>query len=70
MTAKLARTIASNAPLSVAAMKLAVRAGRAQRAFAAPGEVARAAEQARTSEDVKEGLRAILEKRRPIFHGR
>jgi enoyl-CoA hydratase/carnithine racemase len=66
----MAQAIARNAPLAVRAMKQAVLALRTQRAFEPPPEVRIAAERARTSEDAREGLRAILEKRRPDFRGR
>jgi enoyl-CoA hydratase/carnithine racemase len=68
--AKLAQSIAGNAPLAVRAMKLAILAGRTQRAYDAAAEVRAAAESARSSDDAREGLRAILEKRRPRFTGR
>lgn len=66
----MARTIAANAPLSLRAMKQAILAGRVQRAFDPPADVRAAAERARTSEDAREGLRAINEKRKPDFRGR
>lgn len=66
----MAQSIARNAPLSVRAMKQAILAGRIQRAFTAPDEVRHAAERARTSDDAREGLAAINEKRRPDFSGR
>jgi enoyl-CoA hydratase/carnithine racemase len=68
--AKLAQAIAGNAPLAVRAMKLAILAGRTQRAYEVAPEVRAAAEIARSSDDAREGLRAILEKRRPQFTGR
>lgn len=67
---KMAETIAGNAPLAVRAMKQAILGGRAQRAFDAPAAVRAAAERARTSEDAREGITAINEKRRPRFQGR
>jgi enoyl-CoA hydratase/carnithine racemase len=67
---RMAETIASNAPLAVRAMKRAILAGRAQRRWEPPEDVLRAFEGARSSEDAREGIRAILEKRRPDFRGR
>jgi enoyl-CoA hydratase/carnithine racemase len=67
---QIATAIARNAPLAVLAMKRAILAGRAQRADPPPDDVRRAAEAARSSEDAREGLRAILEKRKPNFSGR
>ena len=67
---KMATTMAANAPLSLRAMKQAILAGRVPRAFDPPADVRAAAERARTSDDAREGLRAILEKRRPDFRGR
>jgi enoyl-CoA hydratase/carnithine racemase len=67
--AALAATIAGNAPLAVQAMKRAILAGRTQRARPAPEEVSRAAALARASADAREGLRAVLEKRKPVFRG-
>ena len=67
---RMAETIASNAPLAVRAMKRAILAGRAHRRWEPPEDVLRAFEGARSSEDAREGIRAILEKRRPDFRGR
>lgn len=67
---RMAETMAANAPLSLRAMKQAILAGRAQRAFDPPAGVRAAAERARTSEDAAEGIRAINEKRKPAFRGR
>jgi enoyl-CoA hydratase/carnithine racemase len=51
-------------------MKQAILAGRARRAFDPPEAVRAAAERARTSEDAREGITAINEKRKPHFQGR
>lgn len=67
---RMAEAIAANAPLAVQAMKRAILAGHAGRVAAPPDEVRAAAERARSSEDAREGIRAILEKRRPDFRGR
>jgi enoyl-CoA hydratase/carnithine racemase len=68
-TMRTARAIAANAPLAVQAMKRAILAGRAQRAFEPSADVRAAADRARSSEDAREGIRAILEKRKPAFRG-
>ena len=67
---EMARKMAANAPLSLRAMKQAILAGRAHRTIEPPADVRRAAEHARTSDDAREGLQAILEKRKPNFRGR
>jgi len=67
---KMAQAIAGNAPLAVRAMKQAILAGRTQRAYDPPAGVRSAAERARTSEDAREGLAAINEKRKPAFRSR
>lgn len=67
---RMATTIAGNAPLAVQAMKRAILAGRSLRQVVPPDDVRAAAEAARSSEDAREGIRAILEKRPPRFHGR
>ena len=68
--AAMAATIAGNAPLAVQAMKRAIVAGRTQRARPAPEEVNQATARARASADAREGLRAVLEKRKPQFSGK
>jgi len=67
---KMAETMAANAPLSLRAMKQAIFAGRTQRAYDPPADVRAAAERARTSDDAREGIQAINEKRKPAFRGR
>lgn len=67
---ELARTIAGNAPLAVRAMKKTLYAGLDWRpAEAAMREAALQAETLAT-EDAKEGMSALLEKREPTFRGR
>src|SRR5262245_16795179 len=64
----LARTIADNAPLSLAGMKQVIQRGVTR----APGDHAdldALALQARKSTDASEGRRAMLEKRKPVFRG-
>ncbi|WP_063711434.1 enoyl-CoA hydratase-related protein [Nocardia asiatica] len=66
---ELARTVAANAPLTVRAAKAAIRAA------VLGTDVSRAEADVRTaqcgsSEDVREGQRAFMQKRRPTFTGR
>jgi enoyl-CoA hydratase len=68
-TYELARTIADNAPLSLAGMKATI-----QRTLSARGQIGHAdldaqALAARQSVDASEGRRAMLEKRKPHFRG-
>jgi enoyl-CoA hydratase/carnithine racemase len=69
LAASTARTIAENAPLSLSGMKQVIAraiSARAQIAFDDLDELAR---RARKTGDAREGVRAMLEKRRPQFRG-
>ncbi|MCC6763335.1 MAG: enoyl-CoA hydratase/isomerase family protein [Deltaproteobacteria bacterium] len=66
----LAADIAANAPLSLRTMKAAIAEANAFRNAQPSAELAAQAAAARKSEDLQEGLRAVFEKRRAVFHGR
>jgi enoyl-CoA hydratase/carnithine racemase len=66
----LAREIVDNAPLSLAGAKLVLEALASGSAAARRGEVIAAVERAMNSADYREGARAFLEKRKPVFTGR
>lgn len=69
-TMALATDIAANAPLSLRTMKAAIHEANAFRNPRPSAELAAQAAATRKSEDLQEGLRAVFEKRRAIFHGR
>ena len=69
-TMALAADIARNAPLSLRAMKAAINEANAFRNPRPSAELAAQAAATRKSEDLQEGLRAVFEKRRAVFHGR
>jgi enoyl-CoA hydratase len=68
-TYALARTIADNAPLSLAGMKATVQRALAARATIPHDDLDAQALAARQSADASEGRRAMLEKRKPNFRG-
>jgi len=68
-TYALARSIADNAPLSLAGMKQVIQRAVAARPAVAHDDLDAAALQARRSADASEGRRAMLEKRKPVFRG-
>jgi enoyl-CoA hydratase/carnithine racemase len=69
VAAALARTIADNAPLSLAGMKQVVLRAVGARPSVAHADLDAAALRARGSADAGEGRRAMLEKRKPRFRG-
>ena len=68
-TYDLARTIAGNAPLSLAGMKATIRRSAALRDRLEHADLDELARRARASADAREGVRAMLDKRKPIFRG-
>jgi enoyl-CoA hydratase/carnithine racemase len=67
---ELARTIAGNAPLAVRYTKAAIRRGLALTVREAAMEEAVYQAETLATEDCKEGIAALLEKRMPVFTGR
>lgn len=65
----LARTIADNAPLSLAGMKATIQRTLSARAPIAHADLDALTQTARQSADASEGRRAMLEKRKPNFRG-
>jgi enoyl-CoA hydratase/carnithine racemase len=65
----LARTIAANAPLSLAGLKATIARAISARESVRHDDLDALAKRARTSADASEGRRAMLEKRRPVFRG-
>ena len=68
-TYEMARTIAQNAPLSVAGMKAVIQRAIAARDRIEHGDLDAMIARARKSADAREGVRAMLEKRPPQFRG-
>ena len=68
-THALARTIADNAPLSLAGIKAVIQRALEPREKIASDDLDAAARRARSSTDASEGRRAVLEKRKPNFRG-
>jgi len=69
VTYALARTIADNAPLSLAGMKAVILRAADSRPAVPHDDLDALAREARRSADASEGRRAMLEKRKPVFRG-
>jgi enoyl-CoA hydratase/carnithine racemase len=68
-TQTLARTLADNAPLSLAGIKAVIQRALELRNKLSHDDLDAAARKARASADASEGRRAMLEKRKPNFRG-
>lgn len=66
----LASEMAANAPLSLAGSKLVLEALASDSAQARSAQISNAIEGAMNSADYREGTRAFLDKRKPVFTGR
>jgi enoyl-CoA hydratase/carnithine racemase len=69
-TYDLARTIAANAPLALAGTKATIQRAVSLRQQIAHQDVDDLGARARRSADAREGVQAMLEKRRPVFRGK
>jgi len=69
VTYALARTIADNAPLSLAGMKATILRSISLRETINAQDLHEMVSRARKSADAKEGVLAMLEKRKPAFRG-
>lgn len=68
-TYELAAMIAANAPLALAGMKAVLRRAIALRERIEHADLDALVARARASADAREGVRAMLEKRKPVFRG-